>query len=120
MSPQHELRAAQNEDLFRRLNERLHVLATVAVEGTGSDVGTERFVCECSEASCSRVIELTPDEYRSVRARGRCFVVFPDSIHTIPEVENVVERHARYWVVEKKGNAGEEAEALAESDPEPL
>jgi len=80
----------------------------------------ERCVCECSQPTCSRVIELKPDEYRAVRARDRQFLAFPDVEHTLPEVERVIERNERYWVVEKIGNAGTEAQALAESDPEPL
>ena len=119
MSPERERRAAQNEDLFRRLNERLHTLASIGDEAPGA--GTmERCLCECSQATCSRVIELTADEYRAVRARDRRFLVFPDVTHTVPEVETVVERHQRYWVVEKTGTAGTEAQALADSDPKPL
>ena len=119
MSPESERRAAQNEDLFRRLNERLHTLASIGDTSPGTDK-LERCLCECSQATCSRVIELTADEYRAVRARDRRFLVFPDATHTVPEVETVVERHRRYWVVEKTGTAGAEAQALAESDPEPL
>ena len=45
----------------------------------------ERFLCECSQTSCSRVLELTPSEYRSVRETNRRFLVFPDASHTEPE-----------------------------------
>jgi len=112
-SSQHETRAAENEDLFRRLNERLHALATVASSSVLESDVPERFLCECSQTSCWRVLELTPSEYRKVRETGRRFLVFPDLAHTDPSLEIVVEQHDRFWVVEKNGEAGEEAESLA-------
>ena len=66
------------------------------------------------------MVELTAGEYRRVRATNRRFLVFPDPSHTSPDLETVVERHERYWVVEKNGEAGEEAEALAEGTRGPL
>lgn len=113
-----ERRAARNEHLFRRLNERLHALAGVVRREPGW-AGTEQFVCECAQRSCSRVIELTPEEYAAVRASASRFAVAPDASHTAPEIEDVVERHARYWVVEKRGVAAAEVEAL-EDDAGPL
>ena len=35
-------------------------------------------------------------------------------------LETVVERHQGFWVVEKNGEAGEEAESLAEGTANPL
>ena len=118
--PNREARAAENEDLFRRLNERLHTLATVASSTVPPADARERFLCECSQTHCSRVLELTPGEYLSVRETNRRFLVFPEISHTDPSLETVVEQHERYWVVEKIGEAGEEAESLAERDPDPL
>jgi len=117
---QRETRAAENEDLFRRLNERLHTLATVASTSVLEADTPERFLCECSQTSCSRVLELTPSEYRSVRETGRRFLVFPDPSHTDPSLETVVEKHESFWVVEKHGEAGDEAESLAEVNTNPL
>jgi hypothetical protein len=115
-----ETRTAENEDLFRRLNERLHALATVASSSDLPADMPERFLCECSQTRCSRVVELTPNEYRSVRETHRRFLVFPGPAHTDPALEAVVERHRGFWVVEKNGEAGEEAENLAEGNPDPL
>jgi hypothetical protein len=115
-----ETRAAENEDLFRRLNERLHVLASVAASAIESSEEPERFLCECAQVKCSQVIELTPVEYRRVRETGRRFLVVPDASHTSPDLEMVVERHERYWVVEKVGEAGEEADSLADRNSDPL
>jgi hypothetical protein len=112
-----DLRAAQNEDLFRRLNERLRALSSLDRTGPQATVELERFVCECADKSCTRVIELTESEYRAVRAGSRRFLVCPDPSHTRPELEAVVERNERYWVVQKHGEAGEEAQALRQRHP---
>jgi hypothetical protein len=111
-----ESRAAENEDLFRRLNERLHALATVASSSVLDADVPERFLCECSQTSCSRVLELTPSEYRTVRATNRRFLVFPDAAHIDTSLETVIEKTDRFWVVEKNGEAGEEAESLAKGN----
>jgi hypothetical protein len=115
-----ETRAAENEDLFRRLNERLHALASIASSSVLEADTPERFLCECSQTDCSRVLELTPGQYRSVRQTNRRFLVFPDPSHIDPTLETVVERHEGFWVVEKNGEAGQEAENLAERNPDPL
>ena len=102
-------RAARNEHLFRRVNERLHELATF----DASSQPLDRYVCECFRTGCAQIVELTVEEYQSIRGSGSRFVTIPDVLHTDPAVETVVERHDRYWVVEKTGEAGWTAEALA-------
>jgi hypothetical protein len=106
-------RAARNEDLFRQVNERLHDLAVIS----NSAEPLEKFVCECEQTDCSLLVELSAREYRSVRADDTRFLVFPEPWHTSPDWEVVVDRHDRYWVVEKRGTAGDEAEVLAERGP---
>lgn len=61
-----------------------------------------------------------PGEYRAVRSQGTRFLICPEAAHTNPEFETVLERHDRYWVVEKRGLAGEEAEYLADHGPSVL
>ena len=112
-SEEREKRAARNEDLFRQVNERLRDLAAIA----GSSEPHEKFVCECEQTSCSLLVELSAGEYRTVRTNDRRFLVFPEPWHTSPEVETVVERRDRFWVVEKHGAAGHEAKHLAEEGP---
>ena len=109
-----DTRAAQNEDLFRQINERLHSLADL--EGGGGE-SRQQFVCECEQKTCSLVVELTSSEYRAVRTDGTRFLVYPTGAHTSPELETVVERHDRFWVVAKRGEAGIEAELLADRGP---
>jgi hypothetical protein len=52
----------------------------------------------CSRTGCVR------EEIRNVPTH---FVVMPGDAHVIPEVEVVVNRTNRYWVVEKTGHAAE-------------
>ena len=61
--PNRETRAAENEDLFRRLNERLHVLATrrERLRRSSPRRRPSASSASASQASCSRVIELTPE-----------------------------------------------------------
>jgi hypothetical protein len=121
MSLERQSRAARNEDLFRRLNERLHALAEHAQQRpTATEELPERFVCECARTDCSTVVELTADQYTAVRAVSTRFLVCPDPSHTSPAVEDVVERHDHYWVVQKKGEAGIEADALVDRPSDPL
>jgi predicted ThiF/HesA family dinucleotide-utilizing enzyme len=98
-------RVALNEATFRKVNEGMEV---------GQDPGgLLTFICECGRLGCNRLIELRRAEYEAVRANPRRFAVL--SGHEIEEVEKVVERHDRYLVVEKAGDA--EAEVVEHTDP---
>jgi hypothetical protein len=99
-----ERRLARNEALLREVNERIEKLTEPFA---GSDpIG---FVCECVDTTCARHVELTRADYEAVRSTARRFVVAPD--HDEPEVENVVERHRGYIVVEKIGAGARVADA---------
>jgi hypothetical protein len=39
--------------------------------------------------------------------------------HVVPDIEDVVERHERYWVVQKRGEAAELAKRLTHVVPKP-
>lgn len=98
-------RAAENEDLFRRVNER------VAELSRGLDVLT--LVCECADTACSaRLTDVPAPEYEQVRSHGTRFFVAPG--HVRADVESVVDEHDGYVVVEKRGDA---AEAARDADP---
>lgn len=98
-------RAAENEDLFRRVNERVEELSS------GLDALT--LVCECSDAACStRLTGVPAEEYERVRGHGDRFFVAPG--HVSDDVESVLGEHGTYLVVEKRGDAGEIAR---EADP---
>jgi hypothetical protein len=98
-------RVAMNEATFRKVNEGMEV---------GQDpAGLLTFVCECGRLGCSRLIQLTREEYEGVRKNPRRFAIIEG--HEILEAEEIVERHDRYLVVEKSGDP--EAEIVESTDP---
>ena len=80
-----EQRLAQNEALFRDVNERIEAMA----HHLGPDVPYE-FLCECANPDCTFRVNLPIATYEAVRADPRQFVVLPD--HYTPEVEQLVWR----------------------------
>jgi hypothetical protein len=93
---------AQNEALFREVNERIEALA--------HHLGPYEFLCECANADCTFRVSLPIATYEAVRADPKRFVVLP--LHYTPEVEDLVEENETYWVVVKTGEAGEYVEHL--------
>jgi hypothetical protein len=72
------------------------------------------FRCECGRLGCNELLELTVREYERVRANPRRFLVAVG--HQLPDAEDVVETSESYLVVEKRGEAGEVAEATNPRD----
>lgn len=105
----HDERLMQNEDIFRRVNERLKDL------GEAFSVVSERaqFICECADPTCTARVEMTLDEYEAVRAHAACFFMLRGHEHG--EIERVVRETDRYVVVQKP--RGELADAAAAEDP---
>ena len=99
-----EVRIAQNESLFRAVNERIRVAAG------GSGAEPMMFVCECGDPDCAESMKLDARDYEAIRAHGDRFGVLPE--HTSPYVETVVEKKPNFWVVEKFGVAEDVAEDL--------
>ena len=79
---------------FREMNEW-----TVDDVTTPDADGTRTFLCECSDATCTRLIALTRSEYEAVRAEATRFVIAVD--HENPELDRVVAENARFATVEK-------------------
>jgi hypothetical protein len=102
-------RAAENQSLFREVNERLAELNSSFELLTDSTV----FVCECARIACVEHLDILLSEYRRVRSDPRRFFVAPSDEHVLPDVENVVESHSGYFVVEKIEKAAEVAERIA-------
>jgi hypothetical protein len=107
-SEEREVRGARSQSLFRDVNERVREIN----EAFGGDLPLGEWICECANDSCSERIELTGQEYEAVRADGKRFAVAPSEAHVFPQIEDVVERTDRYWVVAKRGRAGELAESI--------
>jgi 3,4-dihydroxy-2-butanone 4-phosphate synthase len=96
------LRAADNQALFRSVNERIEEISTSAVFTS--------FVCECLTTDCIERIPMTIEEYEHVRAHPTYFAV--QLGHHSVEIERVVDSNDRYMTVEKLGAGGERAESL--------
>jgi hypothetical protein len=94
-------RLAENQSLFREVNERIGATA----QAQGSDAHAYEFVCECSSLECFERLDLTLGEYRRVRERAQRFVVL--SGHERLEIEDVVEHVGRAAIVEKRGEAAD-------------
>ena len=105
-----ERRLAENETLFRDLNEEVGVVAHSF--SSGGEERTFDFLCECSDAACATAVPLTLAAYEELRRSPVRFLVVPG--HESADVEIVVEAHDRYLVVEKVGEA---AEIARERDP---
>jgi hypothetical protein len=103
-------RAAQNEAVFRRVNERLEDVNEAFQLATDK----AEFICECAKIECAERVEMTLSKYEAVRRVPTHFFVKPD--HVLPEEERIVERQAQYVVVEKVGRAGERARQLDPRD----
>ena len=89
-----EERVAQNEILFRQVNERI-----LQIEGDRWRVDPVDFMCECGNIRCTRVLQMSVDDYERLRSDPARFGIIPG--HEIADVERVVEKHAQYLVVEK-------------------
>ncbi len=110
MDEQRRRRVAENEALYRSINEKIEQLTASFVP---DHEGTMNVVCECGLLGCAQQVPIRIDEYERVRTHPTLFVVLPG--HETPEVEVVVEEHDAFTVVCKDRGEGREV-ALA-TDP---
>jgi hypothetical protein len=101
-SPTEAVEAAQDQSLFREVNEKLRDL-NEAFETITRDSG---FICECANRDCIEYVTMTLADYEAIRLVPTHFLVTPRESHVVPKVERVIEQNDRYWVVEKFGDAG--------------
>ncbi|HVM18004.1 MAG TPA: hypothetical protein VM290_10530 [Gaiellaceae bacterium] len=87
-------RAAENEALFREINERIERLSEASSGGSVAE-----FMCECSRADCTRPVRVSLARYAEVRASPGRFIVVAG--HERPDIERVVAEGDGYRVVEK-------------------
>jgi hypothetical protein len=105
-------RGARNQSRYREYNEQIEPHNRVH---HWVDPPMPDWVCECA-FDCSEPVRLTIAEYEAVRAEPTQFFVAPGTKHVLERIEDVVARHDRYWIVEKKGRAGDVSEALDPRD----
>jgi hypothetical protein len=102
-------RQAQNEALFREVNERI---AHLGQSSQAWSPGGMEFYCECGEdGGCGERIRMSLEAYERVRAQDDRFAVKPG--HETPELERAVERTDDYVIVDKIPAA----EPFVEDDP---
>jgi hypothetical protein len=96
-------RRARNETSFRTVNEAIADGRPVADAEKPAP-----FVCECGRLGCTKIVEVKPADYQSVREHPHRFVVAIG--HDTPEIERVVAEAEGWAVVEKTGDAASIAE----------
>jgi hypothetical protein len=101
-------RLAENERLFREVNE--HIQEAAARQGVGDQM--YEFLCECSRLDCGAPIEMTLDAYERARVDPTVFIIAVG--HELPEIEEVILRERGYQLVRKFGEA---ARIVREEDP---
>ena len=95
-----ERRLAENEALFREVNE--HVSDAERAWSRGDPREPElTILCECADHGCSEQITVTRVEYEAVRQDATRFILVRG--HEYPEVERIVSERGAYCVVEKTG-----------------
>jgi len=103
-----ERRLAENERLFREVNEGIEQAAL----RQGQDGHVYEFLCECSNLDCGLALKLNLETYERARADPQVFVVA--SGHELPEIEDVIFRGPNYELVRKHGEA---ARVARKDDP---
>jgi hypothetical protein len=95
-------RIAENEAFCRELNRSKDDWLRSGLQVAG-------FRCECWRIECGERLRLSKKEWQEVRSRPERFAVAPGHVatHVEPEVEEVVQKHDHFWIVEKRGEAGE-------------
>jgi hypothetical protein len=93
--PAWQRRAASAEVNGRRVNE--------AIERGTNRMSAGVFVCECGHVGCNATLELSIADYEAARSDFDRFVLVPG--HEIEAIDCVVERHAGYLIVVKRGAA---------------
>jgi hypothetical protein len=99
-----EKRIAENEAFCRELNRSKD-------DWLNAGVLAAAFRCECWRIDCAARLRLSRPEWEEVRSRPERFAVAPG--HTAndvaPGVEEVVKECEHFWIVEKRGEAGQVA-----------
>ncbi len=87
----------QNEELFQKANEILEDRFRKA--GVRE---TAQFICECTDVTCMRNVEVALETFTGVRERRDRYVIVNG--HQDDAIERVVERRDSFIIVEKMGD----------------
>ena len=121
-----ERRLAENEVVFRQLNEQVkksidETNQLAADHGQPEYVITQgpkapalHFYCECSDENCTKRVKINYTEYNEIHKNRDHFVVALG--HEVPEIEHVVRKESGYNVVKKYEAPPETVGALRPTD----
>jgi hypothetical protein len=98
-------RLAENEALFRDINERVRGMRDEASQSEPDPDEVHEFLCECARQECLEKLRMSFVEYEGVRHVPTDFVVVPG--HQVAEIEQIVSENDRFAVVRKDGRAAE-------------
>lgn len=97
-------RQAQREVIAKDVND-------VIVEGVGASAdGTVSVLCECGRDHCEEWLAVDAESYALTQSDDTLFVVAPG--HQALAFERVVKHSPTYFLVNKVGEAGEEADRI--------
>jgi len=96
-------RVAENEALFRQVNERV-----VGRERRPAE--TFEIVCECADTQCMEHLRVRTEVYERTRSEPTDFLLKPG--HAKPEYETVIDANEEFELVRKTGAAGSVAKQL--------
>jgi hypothetical protein len=100
-STDRRLRAAENQLLFRAVNERIKELGEKVLDA----VSEIDFTCECHNMDCHNPITITIEEFEAIDRADNRFIVCRG--HEDLDVEDVVAEHDGYLIVARRGAAAE-------------
>jgi hypothetical protein len=103
-----EQRAAQNQLLFRAVNERI---ASLAERALLPEIVPIEVTCECVDMSCTTTVQVPLREFAEIDRATNRFLVVPG--HELPDLEDVVERRDRFLIVAKRGAGADLVEQSA-------
>ena len=96
-----EQRPDATEEVFRRANLTLEETYRGAAPAGLTEAGRAPFICECSNARCTSILQLTLEEFGQIRDHPGRFVVVPG--HVVADFRRVVEETDRFAVLERDG-----------------
>jgi len=102
-------RIVWTQSLFREINDRVKPQDLALLrEDPDALLG---FVCECGSRRCTELMLMTLDEYERLRTEPTRFAVLPN--HHFDQVERILERNERFFLIEKIGHTAEIASERA-------
>jgi hypothetical protein len=99
MSDLSKKRRAENEKLFRDINDQLKRAVKRMVTPGEEDRVLMEFYCECADRGCQERINMTIQQFQAIENRHRLFVIKPG--HAQPDIETVIDKHSKFLLVEK-------------------